>query len=208
MIISSRLSRCLAALFLACCAGPALAAEAPKDLGKSGLWAAYRMPEGGQPVCYMSLTVSPPQAKKQKGRRGDITLMITHRPADNSTDVVSYTAGMKFKPASEAAVTIGSQKFGLFTQGDTAWSRDASTDHALAAAIRNGASMSVTGVSAQDALIAETLSLKGAFAAYVLINKACGLPVPEAPKTPKAAKASKAKPAAKPSVKTRKKKQP
>ncbi|MDD5587394.1 MAG: invasion associated locus B family protein [Alphaproteobacteria bacterium] len=188
-------------------APPAPAAAARETLGKFGYWTAFRLAEGGQSVCYMSLTAHPPQAKKPKGRRGDVVLMITQRPADSSTDVVSYTAGMKFKPASEAVITIDSKKFSLFTQGDTAWSRDASTDHALAAAIRNGASMNVTGVAAQDALITDTLNLKGAFAAYVAVNKACGLPVPEAPKAPKKAK-SLPKSSPKPSAKAHKKKLP
>jgi hypothetical protein len=114
--------------------------------------------------------------------------MITHRPADNSTDVVSYTAGMKFKPASEAVVTVGAKKFSLFTQGDTAWSRDAATDHELAAAIRNGSSLNVTGASARETPMADTVNLKGGFPAYVAVNKACSLPVPEEPKKQKAVK--------------------
>jgi hypothetical protein len=206
MINPSRLLQVLAVPFLVCGVGAAVAADAPKELGKYGFWTVYRMSDGGQAVCYMSLTAPTQQAKKQKGKRGDVVLMITHRPADNSTDVVSYTAGMKFKPASEAAVTLGTKKFSLFTQGDTAWSRDASIDHALAAAIRNSVGMNITGVSAQEALINDTLNLKGAFPAYAAINKACGLPVPEAPKAPKAPK--KAKPAAKPGAKSGKKKQP
>lgn len=112
--------------------------------------------------------------------------MITHRPSESSSDVISYAAGTKFKPASEVQVSVGAKQFSLFTQSDTAWSRDAVTDHAIASAIRHGASMTVIGVSAQGVKIADTVQLKGASAAYAAIGKACGLVVDE-PKPKQAA---------------------
>lgn len=175
---------CLATSSPACAAGP-------ETLGTFGFWNAYKMAEGDQTVCYMSLSTRPPADKNQKSKRGEVVLMITHRPADNSTDVVSYTAGLKFKAASEATVTAGKETFHLFTQGDTAWSRDAATDHALAKAIRNNASLTINGQTSRDTALADKLNLKGSFEAYVAINKACGLPVPS---KPKAAAKPKAKP--------------
>jgi hypothetical protein len=162
-------------------------ADAPQALGKFGVWNAYSVNEGDQRVCYMSIIGHPPKAAAKKTRRGDVTLMITHRPAENNTDVVSYAAGQKFKPASEAIVTIGKKQFNLFTQNDTAWSRDTVTDHALAAALRDGATVTVTGLSASGAKIADTLYLKGAKEAYRAIGKACGLPVEEPKPKPKPA---------------------
>jgi len=180
-------------LLVVCGRTNAVSAGDSEIIGKFGGWIASRIMEGGHPVCYMSLTVSPPPVKKAKSKRGNIVLMITHRPADNSTDVVSYSAGLKFKPASEAIVTIGSKTFNLFTQGDTAWARDSAADRELAATIRNAETMLVTGVSAQNISLSDTISLKGSFAAYSAISKACGLPVPESPKkkrdSQKAAKA-------------------
>ncbi len=172
----------LLALGLPCAS--ARAAE-PSSVGKFGFWTAYVVREHDQPVCYMSITSRVPPTKtpgKKDIRRGEIALMVTHRPAENSSDVISYTAGMKFKPASEVMINIGKKKFSLFTQGDTAWSRDSATDHALATAMRGSASMTVTGVSAKGMKLAETVFLKGADSAYHAIGKACGLPVTELPK--------------------------
>jgi hypothetical protein len=171
---------------------PLKAASAPKVLVQSGFWTAYKMTEGGQPVCYMSLTLRASKDKSLKLKRDDVVLMITHRPADNTVDVVSYTAGLKFKKASEVTVVAGSKTFNLFTQGDTAWSRDVATDRALAAAIRNGTSLTIRGLTARETAINDKLSLKGSFDAYVAINKACGMPAPERPV--KAKKAPRTKP--------------
>ncbi len=173
---------------------PSAHASAPPELlGRFGVWGAYKMIESGSPVCYMSLTTRPPQDKKQKTKRGDVVLMIAHRPKDHSTDVVSYTAGVRLKAGSEATITTGGKTFNLFTHGDTAWSRDVATDHALAAAIRRSSTLTVKGQTARDTVLSDTLNLKGSFEAYTAINKACGLPTPEPPKA--ANVPTKAKPA-------------
>jgi len=194
----SRLSHLLlSSALLALLVQPAHAAG-PKALGQSGFWSSYSLVDGKQPICYMTIKAKPPEAKGAKApKRGEVVLMITHRPGENSTDVVSYTAGLKFKPGTDVTAKIGEKSFSLFTQGDTAWSHDAASDHAMAQAIRLGSSMTVSGVSASGAPVADTLNLKGAAGAYATIGKACGLKVEE----PKQAPAKKAAPAAAPKAK-------
>jgi hypothetical protein len=171
---------------------PTLAAG-PKALGQAGFWNSYSLMDSKQPVCYMTIKAKPPAPKKgqKEAKRGEVVLMITHRPGENSTDVVSYTAGLKFKQGSELQVKVGGKEFSLFTQGDTAWSHDAATDHALAQAIRAADQMDVTGTAASGMALADTLHLKGAAAAYATIGKACGLKVEEPKKpTPEKTKAA------------------
>lgn len=178
-----------ALLGAACCilmTSPAHAA--PESLGKYGYWSTYKMMEGQNPVCYMSITAKAPAAKqtkdkKQKAiRRGDVVLMITHRPAEGATDVISYAAGTKFRPASDVAFKMGDRSFSLFTQGDTAWARDQATDKAVAAALRSSSTVTVTGIAANESSIADTVNLKGMAEAYYAIGKACGLDVQPPPK--------------------------
>ncbi len=158
----------------------------PDVLGKFGFWTAYSLTENKQVVCYMSIMARSPQP--QKSKRGDVVLMITHNQTESTTDVVSYTAGMKFKPGSEVIIDVGGKQFNLFTQSDTAWSRDAATDHALTAALRNGATASVTGMAANGKKIADTVNLKGGLAAYKAISKACNVPFKEPAKSKTSAK--------------------
>lgn len=180
-----------AIILLAMFIGPACAAsksDAPKSLGTFGDWNAFTSNENGQTICYMTLKTHGLGNKKVK--RDTVWLRITHRPAENSKDVVSYTSGYNFKPASDVIVEIGKENFNLFTQKDTAWSRDAMTDRLLATAIRKNAKMTVTGIPAVHGSMAiiDTIDLKGAVAAHKAITKACGLPVDESPKPAKAAK--------------------
>ncbi len=160
---------------------------APESLGKYGYWSAYKMMEGQNPVCYMSITAKAPETvskdkKKKVTRRGDVVLMITHRPSEGVTDVISYAAGAKFRAASDVNLKMGDRSFSLFTQGDTAWARDQVTDKAVAAALRVSSSVTVTGIAANETPIADTVNLKGVAEAYYAIGKACGLAVEPPPK--------------------------
>jgi hypothetical protein len=170
---------------------------ATKLLGTYGGWKAYVYGDKNDQVCYMTLATHFPPNKKMK--RETSFLMITHRPAENSKNVVSYVAGYNFKATSEVKVDIGKKSYDLFTQKDTAWSRDASTDHAVALAIRDGSGVKITGTPAAKGAtpVTDTLNLKGAAAAYQAIGKACGYPADTPPKASKPAT-----PAKKPKVKT------
>lgn len=178
----------IALLFLS--SAPAFAAgktEVTHQIGTFGHWRTYKTTEHNDPVCYMTLTAQFP--KSQKFHRSSAFLTITHRPIENSKDVVSYTAGYNYKPMSSAELHIGKQSFSLFTSQDTAWSRDAATDHKIAAAIQSAPSLSITGTPAKKptTILTDKFALTGATQAYRSIGKACGIEVPEKPK-PKPAK--------------------
>lgn len=161
------------------------AAPKAENLGKFGFWSAYVIYEGRNPVCYMSLSARTPEAGKT--RREAANLMVTHRPAESSTDVISYAPGFKYKQGSDVTLQIGDKSFSLFTQDSTAWARDAATDKAIAAAMRGGADhMTVSGTAATGKNFGDTIPLKGTADAYYAASKACGLSAEK----PKAAKES------------------
>jgi hypothetical protein len=153
-------------------AGSAWAGD-PKPLGTFQDWTAFRLEETGGPACYM--IARPRKSAGDAGRRGDVYVLVTHRPAENSLDVVSISAGYSFAPRAEATVQIGKQSFRLFTDGDSAWAREPSVDHAIVQAIRQNASMVVRGTSARGAKTVDTYSLAGSSAAYQAISQACNV---------------------------------
>jgi len=186
MRFSGKILFCLALLLLTGAEGWA----ASSSLGRFGYWTAQKIEEGGSTVCYMTLAAKPPSVsgKGKKKKRGEVVLMITHRPSEGSTDVVSYAVGANFKPATDVSVRVGQKAFAMFTKGDAAWARDAATDHALTAALRAGQSVTFRGALASGEALADTVNLKGADEAYVAIGKACGLsvaPLKKAAKMPK-----------------------
>ncbi len=149
------------------------AGEEAKVLGTFRSWTAYQYAENGKPVCFMA---SKPTSSLPAGaRRGEIYVMVTHRPGDNQNSVVSVVNGYSFRPNSEVALTIGRQNFALFTQGDTAWAKDGTADKAIMQVVKSGSTMTIVGTSARGTKTTDTYSLAGSGAALEAINKACGV---------------------------------
>ena len=147
-------------------------AQEPEHLGQFRDWHALIYQENDNPVCYIA--TRPTSEEGNYARRGDVYLLVTHRPAENSRDVVSIVTGYTYEPGSEVEATIANETFSLFTEGDKAWARDPETDAALVQAMIQGASMTVRGTSDRDTPTTDTYSLLGFTAARDRINEACG----------------------------------
>jgi hypothetical protein len=114
----------------------------------------------------------PKRSEGKYSRRDPTFVHVTHRTATGTHDVVSVTAGYTYKPNSAVTVTIGNEKFTLFTKEGAAWADDA-TDSKLVDAMKRGNRMIVEGVSSRGTLTTDTYSLIGFGAAYAAITKAC-----------------------------------
>ncbi len=151
-------------------AGPALAQESSLIDG-FGDWEAYREKDGGKLVCYIGS--EPTKSKGKYKKRDESYVLITHRPAEKSTGVVSIKAGYTYKKDTEVEVSIGTSTFMLFTDGGHAFAYDAKADKALVKAMIRGAKMIIRGVSSRGTRTTDTYSLAGFTAAYKAIGKAC-----------------------------------
>ncbi len=158
---------------LLCMGSSPARAQDPTLLGTYGAWSAYAFKEGGNKICYMAST--PEKAEGNYSKRDEVFALITHRPAEGTTNVFSYITGYPYKPGSDARVKIGGTAFTLFTQDETAWAPDAETDNRLAKAVRAGSKMVVTGTSKRGTLTTDTFSLKGSSSAHDRISKECGV---------------------------------
>ena len=159
----------VAALVLS--AVPALA-QGGKLIGVFTDWSAFSETEEGKGICYIGSL-----PKKQEGKytqRGDPLILVTHRPAEKSFDVVSLQAGYIYSRGSEVEVTISGQRFELFTRGGYAWTKDSKTDRQIVVAMKGGKTMVVKGTSSRGTLTTDTYSLSGFTAAYGAMGKACG----------------------------------
>lgn len=175
--------RRLALFVLALLAAPMLVLAAPPEhtapklIGTYKDWEAFRYTERGNPVCFMlgrpkSSTAYRRGKRVKKVKRGEIYMLVTHRPADKARNVVSITTGYDYRKNSTVDVKIGKNRFEMFTATDTAWARD-ETDGALVAAMRNGSRMLVTGISSRGTETRDRYSLMGFTAANKAISEAC-----------------------------------
>lgn len=149
----------------------ALAAE-PQMIGEYGDWAAYYYRDKAGPVCYMASTPKKDEGKYSK--RGDIYVVITHRPAEKSYDVLNINAGYVYKPDSKVEIKIGTKTFDrLFVSEDKAWAVSEKVDKEIVAAMKKGSRMMVHGVSARGTRTKDTYSLNGFSSAYKAISNKC-----------------------------------
>lgn len=136
-------------------------------------WSAHVIAGKAGKICYLHGV-----PKKSEGKyttRGDTFLQVTHRTKPRAVNEVSITAGYPYKKDGVVTAAVDGKKFELFTDKDTAWSRDAAGDTALVAAMRAGTTMVVTGNSARGTLTTDTYSLSGFSAAHNAVGKACNI---------------------------------
>jgi hypothetical protein len=150
-------------------------ASDPKLIGTFDQWSAYSFRENGDKVCFMAS--QPTSEEGDYTQRGDVFSLITHRPGEDSVNVVSFVAGYTFKQGGEVTVTANGKEFPLFTDGDTAWTPTDAMDKRLTDAIRAGQTMVVKGTSSRGTLTNDTYSLDGSAAAYRAISRACNVTV-------------------------------
>lgn len=156
------------------CATVALTAPAlAKQIGTFKDWSAHAEGKAKARTCW--IYSEPVKDEGKYSKRGRIYMLVTHRPGEKIANQVQFTAGYTFKKGSSVQVAVGSKKFELFTNDDTAWARSTKGDKALVAAMRGGAKMIVTGQSFRGTKTKDTYSLSGISAAHKTIGKACGI---------------------------------
>ena len=149
-------------------------AQSVRVLLESRDWTAYSFQEKGKTVCYIAS--APTKAVGNYTRRGDIFMLVTHRPAEKLWNEVSISTGYTFKDKSQVGLTIGKQKFKFFTGGDTAWAYDTTADQKIINAMIRGSTLKAVGYSSRGTKTTDTYSLRGFTAAYKAINNTCKKP--------------------------------
>lgn len=147
-------------------------AGAPQLIGEYDDWSAYIYKEGKNSVCYMAST--PQKSEGKYTRRGDVYLIITHRPADKSFDVVNFVAGYAYKNDAKVIVKIGKDTISdFFVENDKAWTMNANVDKKLVEAMKKGERLIIDGTSTKGTTTKDTYSLKGFSSAYRAISTKC-----------------------------------
>ena len=163
--------RCLTLVtVLAALSLPAVAQTA-KPLSQHKDWAAFVIDEQKGKACYIAS--KPKDSEPKNVRRGEIWVLVTHRPWMQTRNEVSIFTGYPYKQDSTVSVDIDGTKFELFTHEDTAWSKTTDDDGKLVQAMRRGARMVIRGESRRGTKTTDRYSLSGFTAAHKAINAAC-----------------------------------
>lgn len=156
----------------------ALAAPQPKVLDRFGEWTIYRHFEGrDKPVCYMA---APPAKTESKVKnRAQSFLLITHRPADKTFNVVSYVAGYDLNEKLPVMLDIDDTDFIMIPNDDMAWMPDQAADDRVADAIKRGKKLVIVAAANKKRGTIDTFDLSGSAKALEAIGKACTKTAPK-----------------------------
>ena len=164
-----RLAVRAACVIVAFFATPALAQEV-KLLQKYNDWSVYTA-EGSPKVCF---AVSQPKESSPKNvRRGPIYFYVSHYPADKVAGEISVKMGYPFPPGGKTTVSVGSDKFELFTKDEGAFVEKTEDEGKLVGAMKAGSAMTVQGRSARGTSTSDNYSLSGISDALERIAKEC-----------------------------------
>jgi Invasion associated locus B (IalB) protein len=141
-----------------------------KPLGSAGSWNAYLAQNRSGKVCYL---VSQPEKSDPAVARKRVMAMITHRTADNVSNVVSFDEGYPLNESDDVVLEVGPDKFTLFAKDDTAWARTADLDKTIVAALAKEKQAVVKATPKKGRATTDVYSLAGFSKALSLIDKAC-----------------------------------
>lgn len=154
-------------------AGTAAAQNPTSLITNPGKWGAFTVKEKDGTACY--LAGKPDDTAPDGVKRGPVWLLVTHRPHHQVSNEVSIYIGYPFKKDSTVSIDIDGKKLEMFTDGETAWARNAEADLILTKAMRSGLKLVVHGTSSRGTDTTDRYSLKGFTRAHNAINKACGV---------------------------------
>ena len=133
-------------------------------------WSAY-MAKGSPKVCFA--VAKPKNTSPKAVRRGPIYFYISYYPDDKVTGEISVKMGYPFPAGGKVTVTIGSDKFELFTKDEGAFVEKTEEEGRLAEAMKVGNSMRVQGKSVRGTNTSDNYTLGGISDALERIAKEC-----------------------------------
>lgn len=145
-----------------------------EQIGVYDDWSAFIFKDNKEKVCFLSSR--PIKSRGEYTRRGDVFLMVSHRPYEDIFDVVTIVAGYMYMPRSDVVLKTGKVTASLFTYDDTAWARNLRTDTEIVRAMDAAPRVTVEGLSIEGVRTFDTFSLKGFRDALDALNRLCRQP--------------------------------
>jgi len=165
----------LALILMAAMAGsPAVAQDSTNRVAAETDWSVFveTSPRECWAVSAPKETVNTRDGRVVSVRRGQILLFVTYRGGAEAPEV-SFTGGYPFADGSTVDVTIGTDTFNLFTEGEWAWPATPEADAALLASMRRGAEAVFVARSTRGTQTSDTFSLFGFTAATEEAARRC-----------------------------------
>ena len=161
----------LTALFLSGpLAGQGLAAE-PTPVATFKDWSVFTRQVDGDLICFAA-TEAKDKAPKSVNH-GDVFFLIATWKSGAATNQPSLMTGYNLKDAPPPTLRVGSDKWEMYVDQNEAFIEAAKDEQALISAMRRGADMRISAVSARGTATSYLISLQGVSAALDRVRDAC-----------------------------------
>ncbi len=122
-------------------------------------------------VCFA--VAKPTNSNPKKIKRGPIFFYISQWPADKVVNEVSVKMGYPFGEGAKTTVTVGSEKFEMFTKDEGAFVEKPEMETKLIEAMKTGNTMKIEGKSSRGTATSDVYSLNGLLDALDRAAKEC-----------------------------------
>jgi hypothetical protein len=159
-----------AALFGLLLAAPALAAE-PKPVAAFRDWSVFVRDADGDRICFAA-TEARDKAPKSVNH-GDVFFLVASWKSGAAVNQPSLMTGYTMKDAPPPTLRVGSEKWEMYVSDNEAFIESAKQEQSLISAMRRGADMRVSAVSARGTATSYLISLQGISAALDRVREEC-----------------------------------
>ena len=149
--------------------------DSRRAIGSYRDWDAFVYGTGAKRTCHIISVPKSSTASKKNARRGDIYIMVSHRPEYGVVGEVNAVLGYPIRQGSTAKFNVdgGRKRMEFFTEGTGAWAYDPKDDKAAIDAMKRGSGLVISATSQRGTNTNDRYSLSGFTAAYNAITKAC-----------------------------------
>jgi hypothetical protein len=145
---------------------------APKVIANYKDWSVYTQDLNGDVVCY---AVSEPTDKTPRSvNHGDVFFMVASWKSGVAQNQPSFIAGYDLRANPDPVVRVGSDKWNMYISGTEGFIDKSTDEDRLVSAMRRGADMRLSAVSARGTATNYSFSLLGISAALDRVRKECG----------------------------------
>jgi len=133
--------------------------------------------DGSPPECWAvsepEETVNTRDGREVSVRRGDILMFATYRQGQGAAAEISFTGGYPFADGSTVEMTIGTDTYQLFTDGEWAWAASPAEDARILDAMRRGQNAVLVARSSRGTRTQDSFNLFGLTAATAEAERRC-----------------------------------
>ncbi len=149
----------------------ATTAQAAKLVEKSGDWSMFIHDAAQKKICFIAS--QPSSSSPKDAKRDQPFFYVSAWPKDGVKSEVSVLLGYPIKKGSDVTVTISSNTFKLFSQGDKAFVADPTEELKLIDAMKRGSKMEVAATAEAGFETTDKYSLSGVTASIKNLDSKC-----------------------------------